>query len=511
MSAPAPVSVREAQVAARAAGRQAKVAARRRQRRASRGLDVAVPPGVSASNGRSPFATVEEERSGRQELVHGSLETLRRQWPKLQKRLEKIPDLRQPKKIKHRFDVLMLYGMLMFVLQMASRREANREMTGPQLVENLRLYFPEIEQLPHQDTLHRVLANTEPGQLEEALTEWIAQLIRNKKFARYLVEKCYPIAMDGTQKLKRNELVCGEWLTRTVRHGDGSEEQHYVYVVEVHLAFRNGMTIPLLSEFLSYPEEGEETKQDCEQRGFHRAAERLKKAFPKLPMMILLDGLYPNGPVMERCRKNGWQFMIVLPDRCLPSVWEEYRGLAKIPHGNRWRMTWNGRRQKFHWINDIDYRYGEGEKKRQRVHVVVCEESWEEYDEKVGGEVRKTARHVWLSGEPLSAHNVHARCNLGARYRWGIEEGILVEKHHGYHYEHCFSENWNAMRCYHYLMRLGHLINILVWYSTAVRGAVRTLGVRGVLRLVWTTLVGPWLDAQAARERFRRPWQLRLI
>jgi hypothetical protein len=141
----------------------------------------------------------------------------------------------------------------------------------------------------------------------------------------------------------------------------------------------------------------------------------------------------------------------------------------------------------------------------------VCEESWEEYDEKVGGEVRKTARHVWLSSEPLSAQNVHARCNLGARYRWGIEEGILVEKHHGYHYEHCFSENWNAMRCYHYLMRLGHLINLLVWYSSAVSGAVRKLGVRGVLRLVWTTLVGPWLDAQAVRERLRRPWQLRLI
>jgi hypothetical protein len=304
MSAPAPASVREAQVAARAARRQAKIAASRRQRRASRGLDVAVPAGVSASNGRSPFATMEEERKGRQALVHGSLQTLRRQWPRLKKRLEKIPDLRQPKKIKHRLDVLMLYGMLMFVLQMASRREANREMTGPQLVANLRLYFPEIEELPHQDTLHRVLANTDPGQLEETLTEWIAQLIHNKKFARYLVEKCYPIAMDGTQKLKRNDLVCGEWLTRTVHHADGSAEQHYVYVVEVNLAFRNGMTIPLLSEFLTYPG-GEETKQDCEQRGFHRAAERLKKAFPKLPMMILLDGLYPNGPVMGGIPRAG--------------------------------------------------------------------------------------------------------------------------------------------------------------------------------------------------------------
>jgi len=31
---------------------------------------------------------------------------------------------------------------------------------------------------------------------------------------------------------------------------------------------------------------------------------------------------------------------------------------------------------------------------------------------------------------------VHTRCNLGARYRWGIEGAFLVEKHQGYSYEH---------------------------------------------------------------------------
>lgn len=57
----------------------------------------------------------------------------------------------------------------------------------------------------------------------------------------------------------------------------------------------------------------------------------------------------------------------------------------------------------------------------------------------------------------LSA-NVHERCNLGARHRWGIETGFLVEKHHGYSYEHCFAYHWNAMKGYHALMRLAHLL-----------------------------------------------------
>lgn len=35
--------------------------------------------------------------------------------------------------------VVLIYGILMFVYQMASRREANREMTRPAFEESLRL------------------------------------------------------------------------------------------------------------------------------------------------------------------------------------------------------------------------------------------------------------------------------------------------------------------------------------------------------------------------------------
>ena len=60
------------------------------------------------------------------------------------------------------------------------------------------------------------------------------------------------------------------------------------------------MVIPLLSEFLEY-EHGdmENNKQDCEQRAFKRLAERLKTYFPRLPLLLLLDGLYANGPITD--------------------------------------------------------------------------------------------------------------------------------------------------------------------------------------------------------------------
>ena len=111
----------------------------------------------------------------------------------------------------------------------------------------------------------------------------------------------------------------------------------------------------------------------------------------------------------------------------------------------------------------------------------------------------------------LDKFNVHKRCNLGARHRWCIETGFLVEKRHGYQYEHMFSYNWNAMKGYHYLMRLGHLINILSHNSERLVEMVRELGVRGFIRFVRETLSGPWLDPLWVQKRLAAPFQLRLI
>ena len=128
----------------------------------------------------------------------------------------------------------------------------------------------------------------------------------------------------------------------------------------------------------------------------------------------------------------------------------------------------------------------------------------------MGEVVTKTSRHAWLSSQPLSKGNVHDRCNLGARHRWGIESEFLVEKRHGYQYEHCFSHNWNGMRGYHYLMRLGHLFNILAEYSESLAKLVLELGRRGFIRLVRETMAGPWLDTGSMSSRLAAPLQLRL-
>lgn len=492
-----------------------KAAKKLKQQQAAAGLEPTARSTIS--NGISTWKTVEEEKEARQEAVEEKLKIYRAVLPTLLKRFHKVADPRNPKTIKHKLTVLMLYGILAFAYHMTSRREANREMTLPMFRENLRLMFPELESLPHQDTLNRLLSRIEVDKIEEALVELIQRFIRKKKFYRYLVSDRYPIAIDGTQKMVRDWCWEEDCLERQVqcKLPDGTAStrpQYYVYVLEASLAFANGITIPLMSEFLRYTEGDQEiNKQDCERKAFGRLAMRIKEKFPKLRIQVLLDGLYPNGPIMEICRQYGWQYMIVLQDGNLPSVWEEVEGLRKLQTRNQLDRTWGNRKQHFWWVNEIEYRYGDRERKKQVVHVVVCQDSWKEVDPGSAQIVTKTSKHAWLSSEPLSRENVHERCNLGARHRWGIESSFLVEKRQGYQYEHCFAHNWNAMKGYHFLMRLGHLINILTQHTEALAKLVVQRGVRGLIQFLRETCKGPWLDPERIRQVLASSCQIRLI
>ncbi len=194
-------------------------------------------------------------------------------------------------------------------------------MTRPMFMANLRRLFPELDDLPHHDTLARLLAQMgDVNEIEEAHIQMLRHLIRGKKFERYLIAGRYPIAIDGTQKFKR--------------------------------AYR-------------WDE----------------------------------DGLYPNGPIVEQCRAYNWDFMIVLQDDSLPLVWEEMEGLKELQPQNRLQQNWGDRRQYFRWVNGIDYRYAcpkTRKEKQQRLHAVLCEESWEEIAPSSTEVVTKTSRHVWL-------------------------------------------------------------------------------------------------------------------
>jgi hypothetical protein len=472
----------------------------RKRRRISMRHPEGINP-ITLPNRKCSYASVEEEREARQEALEAQLNAWKTLLPSLFERFARIRDPRRPKSIRHKLTVLLVFGLLLFVYQFSSRREANRELSRPGVLEALRSVFPEIGSVPHLDTLERLLEEIPAEQIENVLGRTVARLLRSHKLKALLVEKHYVVAIDGSQKFTRTIPFAKEALHR--KSGDGMT--YVTYVLEASIVAPQGITIPLLAEFCENKAvDNPESKQDCELKAFYRLSARLKKLLPKQRLLIVADGLYPNGPVMDICRKAGWDFMIVLPSECLRTVWDEAVGIHRLEPGWSRAGRWGNRDQSFWWANDLRYEWDDkGHLYHMTIHFVLCNETWEKDGQQ--------STWAWVSGTPFTQQNVFARCNRAGRCRWGIEENFLTEKTRGYSYEHVFSYDWNALKGWHALMRLAHLLNTLTLHTVALWETVQTLGMRGTLRFLWETLAGNWFDLLRLKALCNKPAQLRLV
>lgn len=453
---------------------------------------------------RSPWQTGAEEQAARQEGVEAELEVLLALMPGIFARFVAIGDPRRPGSVRHKAAVVLTFALLMAIYQIGSRRQANRELTAPTFWENLRVVFPDLDTIPHADTVARFLEQIPAEELVQVLLGTIRKLMRGGKLRSWFAREGYVLAIDGTQKWASDHPFAAEVLRRKT----GLDSMTYqVYVLEAVLVGPHGVTLPVLFEFCANESADAQTKQDSEQKAFRRLTQRLKHAFARTRFVVVLDGLYPNGPIMTLCRAYRWDFMIVLPDECLRTVWEEAYGLHALSPENRRSHRWGDREQSFWWANDIAYTWqdAKGHYHHMKLHMVVCEETW--HDERGA----HSNRWAWVSSVPLTQRNVVHRCNQIARRRWDIEENLLVEKRCGYHYEHLYSYDWNAIQGWHALLRLGHLLNTLSLHSVELWPTYLNFGLQGTLRWLRETMMGPWLDRiRLALIRQRQP-QLRLI
>ena len=162
------------------------------------------------------------------------------------------------------------------------------------------------------------------------------------------------MAVDATGVVSFDEKHCEHCLHKTSKKG---KVTYFHNVLEAKLLFSNGFSISLGSEWIENPDEYE--KQDCELKAFERLAEKLKKWYPRLPICIVADGLYPNQTFFNVCKDNQWHFIVTFKEGNLPTVWEEVfslRGIIKNNHHTETSIVGIQKRQQdYCWINEIDY------------------------------------------------------------------------------------------------------------------------------------------------------------
>ncbi len=375
---------------------------------------------------------------------------------------KKVHDPRDRDSITYSLASLAFAGILMFLCRLGARRQIGLLLRNGPSVSKVEVLFG-VESFPHGDTLGYLFRRLDPNSVQEVVTGMTERLIRKKVLYPYrLLGRYFVVAVDGTGILTYSRRHCRHCLTQTQ---DG-KTIYYHKVLEAKLVTPNGFAFSLMSEFIENAEE-EMTQQDCELRAFYRLAKRLRERFPRLPIMLSLDGLYAGGPTFELCREFGWRFMIVLKDRDLRSVNEEFGALAKLQRENR--LTWHAGnkevRQSFRWVTDIGYI--DSDKREHTLSVLECRET-----KKDRSGQDKTTKFKWVTNLKLTQNKVIEIAHHGGRIRWKIEnEGFNVQKRGGYRLEHAYSDDPTAAKIFYFLLQIAHLLHQLMEKGSLLRKA----------------------------------------
>ena len=239
----------------------------------------------------------------------------------------------------------------------------------------------------------------------------------------------------------------------SIRGAALSDREKRRYALEARIITPWGWNIPLLTEAVDAYDTDRE-KQDCEYRAFLRLAARLKELFPRQAFCIVGDALYCSRPIMETCRKNKWEFILVFKEGAMPKV---YRAVQSAKR----------RVGKFDWVK------AKGQDGAESAVGVV---SWVDarecaYELGDGEDFRVVTYFAWERTEDAGAYSgafatsfevADAKRALEfvawGRRRWNVENGFKVEKHGGFGLEHTFCNDDTVGRNYHVLMQIAYTL-----------------------------------------------------
>jgi hypothetical protein len=438
-------------------------------------------------------------------LLRAVIGTLQHYFGRIGQIFEGVNDPRNPVLIDYSLAVLLFTGLLMFLCQLGARRQIKHKLreNGPSRAKIKALLG--VDEIPHGDTLNYGFKKLDVAEIQEVVCGLVAGLIRKKVLARWrLLNQYYLIAVDGTGMLVFKEKHCEHCLSKKLRNG---ETLYYHPVLEAKLVTGNGFALSLMTEFIENSDP-KATKQDCELKAFYRLSARLKTRFPRLPICLLLDGLFAGGPTLERCEQHGWKYFIGLTDDDLVRVQQEFEAQSQLAPQNHKKIEFGPKKvvkQSYRWVNEINY--VDSEQKEHQVSVLECVEEKTDRD----GETNST-KFKWLTNFEVTVRTADLLANDGARLRWKIEnEGFNSQKNGGFEMEHAYSQDETAGKVFYFLMQMAHLIFQLAEKGSLFRQAFPN-GV-GSLKNIAFRLLEAWrnlrLSSQGFLSLFGRKYQIR--
>jgi len=376
-----------------------------------------------------------EQKRKKSHIVYLLYQTINTHFPDLYQLMQEIDDCRE-KASDYELAAHLTACLAMFIFKAGSRNQYNKYRANLQFRQNFEKLFK--LPMPHGDSVHNVIKRLDENQLEKLKQQMIKALLERKTFhkSRYR-GKWFRIAIDGSGVVSFDHAHCDQCTTMTSKNGKTTYSHN---VLDARLITPNGFSISIATVWIENPV-GDYDKQDCERKAFMRLAEKLKRAFKRLPIIILADSLYPYEGFFKQCAENRWAYSVTFKDGCLPSAWEEIGKMKRLYAGHRrtrvYHVTDNKQvKKEYAWVNSIDY-------KGHTLNWVECQETqqWTETNE-TGERIEKseTSRFCHITDLPIDWDNVEDTSDTG-RLRWKIEnEGFNTLKNGGYGMQHKWHE-----------------------------------------------------------------------
>jgi hypothetical protein len=381
-----------------------------------------------------------------------------------------IPDRRNQKLITYSKQSIMMSAMAIFFFRMGSGNKFDEKFHDEDekySCKNVAKFIDAPEdRVPVIKTIETFLKNLEGESINNLMIDFFKDLQQSKFF------KQHPTIMPGDFFLLAADCVhthtydhphhvdmngnnnCECCLKRVYNKDTENEKVKWLHSTLVFsFVFMGGLKIPIYrhpiraKQVVNFENASEDAhKQECELVALKASLPVIREAFPRMKMVLLLDGLYANRPVIRLAKENRCGYIIVRKESCLPVLGRECDEQALQPNHAKncvrkckkidnkgWYFE-----EKYAWFNSMYL----GEDVTTNVlrfwETRVKEESTESY------------KCEWLFSWRLSAKTCEVAARQ-ARVRWEIEDLFNTLKNRGFNLNHDYSRdprscfNWQGL------------------------------------------------------------------
>lgn len=333
-----------------------------------------------------------------------------------------IPDPRKTEKVDYCLTDVLMSGFAMMFFQDPSLLSFQERLQESAQQNNLSTVFG-VNKIPKDTQMRDVLDRIPTEAFETVFTALLNQLQRGRQLEPYqFLNGKFLVPLDGSEYFSSENIHCPYCLKAT--SSKGRERYHHQILQAVIVHPDMNQVIPLFPEPIQNSDG--DTKQDCETNAGKRILGKIRKAHPKLGIIITGDDLYSKQPFINTAKANGMSFILVAKPTDHTTLFQWVDEITRMGEAQFLEIVdEKGNKHSYQWILGIPLN---GTKNADHVNFFQYRITHKK------GKI--TYKNSWVTDLPISRENIQSLVK-GGRARWKVEnETFNTLKNQGYHIEH---------------------------------------------------------------------------